>query len=220
MVDHSLLLDTKNKQKTLLRYPAQTPQIYANSSLMSPDRRALYLGHPKSGTRSVHPIHADFVPELTVDPRMPIDLCCVHSTDQTEHTYVFFSSKMITVAKLKEERVDVGNLGLTAVKSLSANPNRVSAEDLKNLPRKKSTRQQAGYNRIPVSREGKLLLDSGHYPQLPETERTMYTLDTASWYVWFSIMSEYDENISATTNWENEPYFAIQNPYNIIVQAL
>ena len=81
--------------KKLLLYPSQTPQVYANSSLMSPDRRSLYLGHPKSGTRVVHPVKADVVASLTTDPRMPIDLCCVHSSDNLENTYVFFSSKMI-----------------------------------------------------------------------------------------------------------------------------
>jgi len=204
----------------LLTYPSQTPQIYANSSLMSPDRRALYLGHPKSGTRKVHPIKSDQIAGLTTDPRMPIDLCCVHSSENLEETYVFFSSKMINVAKVKEEREDLGRIGATAVRAIADRPHKIDQETLKNLPRKKATRQQSGYDRIPVSREGKLLLDSQHYPKLPESEKTLYSLDTATWYVWFAILTEYGDNFSTVAEWEQEPYFVVQNPYNIIVQAL
>lgn len=206
--------------KKLLLYPSQTPQVYANSSLMSPDRRSLYLGHPKSGTRVVHPVKADVVASLTTDPRMPIDLCCVHSSDNLENTYVFFSSKMITVAKQKEEREDLGRIGSVATKAINDRPFKIDQDQLKNLPRKKMTRQQTGYDRIPVSREGKLLLDAQHYPKLPDSEKTMYSLDTAQWYVWFAILTEYGDNFSTTAEWENEPYFVVQNPYNIIVQAL
>jgi hypothetical protein len=204
----------------LLTYPSQVPLIYANSSLMSPDRRALYLGHPKSGTRKVHPIKSEQIPSLTTDPRMPIDLCCVHTSDNLEHTYVFFSSKMINVAKVKEERDDLGRLGAVAAKAIADRPFKIEQDQLKNLPRKKATRQQTGYDRIPVSREGKLLLDSQHYPKLPESEKTLYSLDTAMWYVWFAILSEYGDNFSSVAEWEQEPYFVVQNPYHIIAQAL
>lgn len=205
--------------KTLLTYPNQLPATYENSSLMSPDRRVLYLSH-KTGVRTVHPIKAADIPNITTDARMPIDLCCVHRDNGIENTYVFYSSKMITVAKQQEEREDLGKLGTMAVQAIAAKPIKLDLKTLKNLPRKKETRHQNGYNKIPVNEAGEVMLNGEHYPILPESKRTTYTLDTATWYVWLAILMEYGDNFTTVFEHNGHNYFAIQNPYNMVVQML
>lgn len=186
---------------------------------MSPDRREFYLGH-KSGVRVVNQLPADAVMNMTVDARFPIDLCCTH-TQGSKKMHVFFSSKMISVAKVKEEDKTLGELANAASASIRSKSISLPQDVVKNLPRRKGMRSQEGYNKIPISAAGELTVDSKNYPVLAEMAKPAHSLPTKDWYVWLSIILETPGGARTTLMKQGDKtYFVLQNAYHIVMQEL
>lgn len=209
---------------TQVIYTEELPTTYASSSEMSPDRREFYLSH-KSGSRTVYSIMATDVASFTSDARMPIDLCCVHTpstpTLGEKVTYIFFSSKMINVAKVKDEQSNLSKVAKAALEAIKKNYVRLDDSITSRLPRKKAMRVQTGYDLIPLdSNTGALLLDESHYPASNDSEKSLHSLSTQEWYVWFSILLEYPGNKTTVMTFENEKYFVLQNNYHLVVHKL
>lgn len=202
--------------KTQAQYSENPPAIYTSSSLMSPDRRELYLGH-KSGIRSVHKLPDDITTQISSDARHPIDLCCVH-----ENMFVYFPSTVINVAKVKDfDPAFSKSLGELAIAAHTQLKTSSKLGDISNLPRKKEMRNQKGYDRIPLDPlTGELKLDSKSYPILPETVQPKFTLSTKDWYVWLAILNECADSRVALMEFNGHNYFMLSNSYNLVIQRL
>lgn len=201
-----------------------SPTVYANSSMMSPDRREFYLSH-KTGIRKVFQLSEDVVVAATKDPRFPIDMCCLHDFAEAP-AFVCFSSKMITVAKVQSlAEDDHARLMKTFTACLAAvenSPHRLTEQEAKLLPRRKGQRAQSAYGRIPLSSDGKVLLSSEHYPITSATTPTD-SLNTAMWYVWLAIIFETGSPVKTartTFTEDNTNYFVLQNNYHTVIEKL
>ncbi len=204
---------------------SKSPTKYESSSTMSPDRREFYLGH-KSGSRVVVEIGDSTILTITGDPRFPLDRVCVHTDNEAIKMLVIYSSKMINVAKVANQEslsTSASELARQAQSALKSSTTRVLPDVLSKLPRRKSLRTREGYNRIPLDKTtGALNLTSNVYPvSTPLSgDDLKFSLATEDWYVWLSILADFDSNKIALFTVGNDSYIAIGNTYNIVIQKL
>lgn len=201
-------------------YTNDPPQSYESSSLMSPDRRAFYL-KDKNGTREVHQIPSNMAAAVTVDARFPIDLCCTHIINEKK-MHVFFSSKMINVAKIAGEDEHLGVIAGLANEHINSKSHVANSSIMKSLPRRKGMRSQPGYSAIPLSSTGQIQVDPSSYPVIGDTPEPAYGLSTKDWYVWLSIILETSGGVRTTIMQipDDKTYFVLRNAYHIVVQEL
>lgn len=196
-----------------------TPRVYESSSAMSPDRRELYLSH-KSGVRTVVELDEETTKSITTDARFPLDLVCVHH-EIGKIAFACYSSKMLRVAKIQAASAD-SELAVRVIKQLNTvtNLNRLPEDVLQRLPRKTGMRKASGYDRIPVSEEGAVLLSEEYYPVLPTSKTATQSLNTDRWYVWFSIIADFNNNRTTIVQVDSKKFFCLTNAYTLLGEQL
>ena len=204
-----------------LMYSMSEPTTYQTSSELSPDRRRFYLSG-RASDRQVSRLGTRALTKLTEDPRYPIDLCCFHMGSENP-MLVYFSSKIVNVAKVSDQMSFADNLGVSAKIKLLAEGAALNVPSIvARLPRRTERRYQKGYNKIPLTERGELLLDPDSYPYVTEPD---LFLDTNTWYGIFTILGvDYPMRFglfsTLLSQEEKEIWFTVQNPYHLVIQRI
>jgi hypothetical protein len=198
----------------------EAPPFYAAISDMSPDRRRFYLADKRRAKRMVMWIDSRDTALLTVNPRYPIDLCCVHF-DREYPMYVYYSSQITTPAKIGSDGTEhhLGRLGHAAIVDRGV---RLDESLLAQLPRSKLLREKKNYAWLRIALDGSPMLSADQYPN--NGSAGLGAIKTIDWYLWFSILGcsvrSRVARFSVKTFDVTEHYFVYKNTYHTVIQKL